>query len=75
LAGFNRLSDFERQIDAQSLQGSLSIQILASPFACLPLDIRRPMLDDNRRFDLVSVLTTWPATTSALDVAVGQQNI
>ena len=75
LPRFNRLTDFERQIDAQSLHGGLPIQILAPPLARRSLHARRLMLDDNRRLDLVSVLAARPTATRALDVAVSQQNI
>jgi hypothetical protein len=75
LPRFNRLTDLERQIDAQSLHSGLPIQILAPPLARCSLQARRPMLDDNCRLDLVSVLAARPTATSALDIALSKQNI
>jgi hypothetical protein len=67
------LTNFESQIQAQSLDRNFAIGMLAATFARLTSRSGRLMRNDNRRFDFVPMLSARSSPPSPFDFAVLQQ--
>lgn len=69
----NGASAGDRQVDAQSIDRLFAIVFLSSPFTRLSNHFGWQMLDDDRRFNFIAVLSAGTTATGPFHFAILQQ--